>query len=105
MVSILKQIRLQRHLSQKKLAKLVNVSQPHINRLEQGETKLTYDLVVKLSKALEVSSVRLVADNLNISDSTLELIEIFEKLDTSTKQSFLRFLKGLSISRQTQDAP
>ena len=50
----IREIREQKHLSQKQLSKLSGVSSSHIGYIENGEREPTISVLCKLSKALNV---------------------------------------------------
>lgn len=51
----LKELRLEKGLTQEEIAKILNVKQGTISRYENGERSLTQEQIVKLSIALEVT--------------------------------------------------
>ena len=51
---ILKQIRIERNLSQNQLGKLCDVSQNYISELEANKHEATESIIIKLCKALAV---------------------------------------------------
>jgi transcriptional regulator with XRE-family HTH domain len=63
-VKLLKEIRTNKGLSQTKLAKLAGVSQPSIHYIETGRKYPAMKTVIKLAKALEVSVLDLMDEDL-----------------------------------------
>lgn len=51
----LKEIRLKRGLTQEEVAKIINVHQTIISKIEKGIVKLNNEQIIKLSIALEVT--------------------------------------------------
>jgi phage repressor protein C with HTH and peptisase S24 domain len=58
----LRALRIERGLSQARLAELVGVNQTDISKLEAGSRRLTMDWILKLSKALEVAPTDLLPE-------------------------------------------
>ncbi len=52
----IKQHRLDKHMTQSEIAKLVGITENYFARLERGERSLTVDTLYKISKGLGVSS-------------------------------------------------
>ena len=68
MVSVLKNYRLQRGLTQVQLAKLVGTSQAQIYRLENSERKLTVEWAERLAQALSTTAEKLLFGNHSVQD-------------------------------------
>ena len=51
----LERLRKEKNLTQSTLASMLNVTQGTISMIESGERKPSFDLLVKLAKALDVS--------------------------------------------------
>ncbi len=51
----IKKLRKEKHISQEKLAELVNCSREHLNRIEQGKLQPGITLFINFSKVLGVS--------------------------------------------------
>lgn len=62
--------RLEKKLTQEQLAEMTGISQKHISRLERGIHTPHFDIIIKIAKALDVSTdifiEDLSADNINI---------------------------------------
>lgn len=61
----LEKIRLEKGLSQQKLAELVGTSGPQVNRLEKGERRLTVDWLMRFAEALDVSPSEIIGVQVN----------------------------------------
>ena len=51
----LKTLRLQRRLSQKEVANVLNISQQHYSRIEKEDVKINADKLIKLAKLFNTS--------------------------------------------------
>lgn len=62
--------RLEKKLTQEQLAEMTGISQKHISRLERGIHAPHFDMIIKIAKALDVSTDIFIddlsADNINI---------------------------------------
>lgn len=63
-----KRCRRERKLSQEKLAELVDISVPHMSNIETGKTKLSMQVLVDLSNALNVTPDELLLGYASASD-------------------------------------
>ena len=91
------EIRNKRGLTQEKLAEMVNQSANHIAKLESARTNPSFDLLVNISKALDIE----VKDLFNFDNiSTVEymkkdLINTIETADNDTIQLLYKFKQTL----------
>lgn len=73
--SRIQKIRTNRKMTQAELAERIDTNQKHLSRIEGGYHRCTLDLIVAISKALNVSIDSLIADYDNSSNpSTLQVI-------------------------------
>lgn len=56
-------IRKQKGLSQEQLAEMVDVGTSHVSHIENGHTKMSVQVLIKLSNALSVSTDELLCDH------------------------------------------
>jgi len=82
----LRQLRMQRGLSQVDLAKMAGVNSNHISRYERGDSKPTARYLKILADCLEVSTDYLydgIEEDAAVADlKDRELVEMFKKVDT-----------------------
>lgn len=92
-------IRNKHGLTQEKLAELVNYSTNHIAKLESARTKPSFDLLVKIAKAMNVE----IKDLFDFDDTnTIEymrqyLMNTINVSDDNTIKLLFKFQKTLSI--------
>lgn len=78
--------RTEKKMTQAELAELIDTNQKHLSRIEGGYHRCTLDIIVAISKALDVSVDYLIADYEDSSNpSTLKVI-IDEIKDMTPKQ-------------------
>lgn len=58
----IKKYRKEKKLTQKQLADKINISEMSIRRYERGERSPTADIIVSISKALDISEISLIGD-------------------------------------------
>jgi len=80
----LKNIRLEKKMSQQKLADLIKVNRANISRWENGEVEIPLDAAYSISKALNVDFIDMVSKDL-IEDGSLEEY-LYGKTDTLVKE-------------------
>ncbi|MCX7748815.1 MAG: helix-turn-helix transcriptional regulator [Clostridia bacterium] len=68
----IKQERLNRSISQEKLAELINMSKEHVSHIECGTTKLSLPTLVKLCNALEITPDLILLDSIYKSKEYLK---------------------------------
>jgi len=78
--------RLEKKLTQSELAEAAGTTQKHLSRIEAGYHRSSFDTVVAIAKALDISVDSLIA---NYSDST----------DSSTLKLILDDIKGMSAKQ------
>lgn len=82
----IREIRKQRHLTQEKLAEMVDLSVPYISHLERGSKKPSMAVLVRLAECLSVTVDRLLTGNQE-TDKTAFYLEVQELLgDCSTRE-------------------
>ena len=80
----IKEIRNTRKMTQKELAQKTGLSQSHIAMLESGERSLDLDLMVSISKELNVKPYELMPAEMQPEEITLEEREILRMIRKST---------------------
>ncbi len=76
----LRKLRLQKHLTQEKLAELVDLSVPYISHLERGTKKASLTVLVRLAESLGVTVDQLLSGN-QATDRTAYYPEVQEILE------------------------
>ena len=77
----LRDLRDREGMTQKELARKVNVEEQHINRMERGKRACSIDVLLKISETLNVSTDYLLKGNRMNSDQTkAELLLVIEHL-------------------------
>jgi len=87
-------LRLQRGLPQVELARLLGVHQTNISAMERGTRALTIHQILKLSRALKISTDEILtgtkaSDNGHVDRRFLRRLEKIDKLSKRDKQSLL----------------
>jgi len=87
-------LRLQRGLPQVELARLLSVHQTNISAMERGTRALTIHQILKLSRALKISTDEILTgtkagDNGHVDRRFLRRLEKIDKLSKRDKQSLL----------------
>ncbi len=101
----IKELREEKHISQKKLAEVIGTSQRNIGRWENNENEPSYSQVVKLADFFGCSIDYLVGreDDFgnvpvksNLSTQEQELISAFNKLDVVQRETVLIQIKAVA---------
>jgi transcriptional regulator with XRE-family HTH domain len=93
------EIRLDRGLSQEKLAQLTHTTNQQIGRLEMGTRRLTYEWMVRLAEALECHWSELATDDSSAPNKTEQgLLKTFRNLDQSHQETLLDMAGQLADS-------
>ena len=87
----IRQLRLQAHFSQNRLAEWAGVSQTHLRRVELGEADITVGHLQLVCDALVVT----LKEFFNVSDEEQELSEAIAALSPRQRALLLAFLKRL----------
>ena len=74
----LKQLRKQKHITQEKLAELIDRSPNHISKIEQGEINVPLNLVFKIAETLDIEPHELFVFD-TISSNLLERDDILDE--------------------------
>lgn len=94
---IIKAIRKERGLSQAELAESTDLSVPYISHIETGRSKASLETVVNIANILNVTVDRLLSGNLEYSDYSPELRELFS--DCSSYEKSVIFDTANSVKR------
>lgn len=94
-------------MSQEQLAEQINVSVPHMSNIENGKTKFSIQVLIKLAGALDTTPDRLLLDQLKdsnqahdrieeeicheLSDCTLEHKVLIEEMVRNTKKLLKKY--------------
>lgn len=103
----IKRIRGEKKISQEKLAEMIDVSIPHMSNIENGKTKFSIQVLIKLAGALDTTPDRLLLDQLKdsnqahdrieeeicheLSDCTLEHKVLIEEMIRNTKKLLKKY--------------
>lgn len=68
----IKKLRLEKKITQEKLAETVNISNSHMSHIETGITKASLEVIVSIANALCITTDQLLCDSLASSKSTYE---------------------------------
>jgi transcriptional regulator with XRE-family HTH domain len=75
---IIKAVRIERGLSQADLAEHADLSVPYISHIETGRSKASFETIINIADALNVTVDRLLCGNMqNSGDYSPELRELF----------------------------
>ena len=91
------EIRVKRGLTQEKLAEMISYSTNHIAKLEAARTKPSFDLLVRIAKAVDIQMKDLFDyDDLNtISYMKQDLINTINVADNNVIRLFYKFKKAV----------
>jgi transcriptional regulator with XRE-family HTH domain len=90
--------RTEKGYSTSKLARLAGIAQSTLREIEIGNTSPTWDTIVKISKALDISPIQLISDPSSESSyselppNLLQLIESVKKLPPEERKALLKGL-------------
>ncbi|WP_442944902.1 helix-turn-helix domain-containing protein [Oribacterium sp. C9] len=96
----IKEIRIQKKMSQAELAEKAHLSLPVISSLENARTKIWLVTFAKVAEALEVSTDDILRLNTPSSSASFpsELAEILDGCTTSERESILKIVKQLKAT-------
>lgn len=103
-----REIRLQKHMSQQDLATKSNISLPHISDIELGKKGMHLSTFIRLTEALEVSADVLLRSNIPQVTEIYkgEFAEILDGCTPAEMETILRIVKELKLSlhqKKTED--
>ncbi len=103
------ELRTEKQLSQRAIAKIINVSQGTYNNWENERTQPSIEQLIVLSKLFCVSIDYIVCntddcglikvDN-QLNKHEKDLLEVYNKMDTSTKANLVSFLNSISLNNK-----
>ena len=102
------ELRTEANLSQRAIAKLLNISQGTYNNWENSNTQPSIEQLIELSRLFKVSVDYIICNsdeygftdiNDKISDEQKFLLQLFDRLDHEGKTSLLNFLQSTTKSR------
>ena len=76
----IKQSRVALGLNQAEAAKMLNISTPAFCKIETGQTDLNISRLLQISKVFEVSIIKLITGEEELSNSSEDLLELKEQL-------------------------
>ena len=90
----IKEIRLKRELTQDNLAEMVGCNTSHISNIENNYTKLSLNVLIAISNALDVSVDYLLSNQYKDTSSALdnEILRVLQKCDNSKKERILKMI-------------
>lgn len=85
-----------RKLSQEKLAEAAEITSKHVSNIENGNTKLSVDCLLRISGALDVTPDHLVIDHIKIHQGILdeEWAEIVHTCTVAEQRKFLKLFRA-----------
>lgn len=104
--NILLNLRKERNINQKELAKLLNVSQPVISYLESGRNEPDNITLVKLAEHFNVTTDYLLGrTNLKLPQTEYEFLNKMDKLDVDELMDEYDFtFKGITVNKKVLEA-
>ena len=104
----LKELRLQKHESQQKLAGVLNISQTMISRYENGDACPDIDILIAIANhynvsldfLLEVSDNKLPYTKSNLPKQEQDLIFLFKQLNSTQKEKAVSFIQGMLANKE-----
>ncbi len=94
-----KKLRLERNLTQAKLAELANISTVHMSHIETGSVSMSLESLLELSRALHTSPNRILIGEYQLSDAETVQMANTQEL-TSDENRFLVEIAELLKSRK-----
>ena len=88
------------HLTQEKLAEMINLSPQHISHIESGHTKLSIASFVSICNALNVTPNELLAYSLETKDSAFVSNEVSKLFEDVTQKELLVMLKSATAIKE-----
>lgn len=99
----LRSARKNRDLTQEQLAEKLDISQKHYSEIERGLAGVSVNILIQISKTLNVSIDYLLLGNETITDSQPELsliLDLYEKSSPYIKRQMLMILQIISNIEQ-----
>ena len=96
----IRDIRIKRKMTQRKLADKIDITATHISHIENGTTKLSLNVIVDIANALNTTVDRLLCDSINNSSSAYAC-ELSELISDCTPLE-MRFI--IEITKPALDA-
>lgn len=95
----IKEIRINKHITQEALAELVGCNPSHISNVENHFTTPSLNVLLSIANALNTSIDSLLLEQYNNSSDSLlnEIIERVKELDTDSKQKLLKIIDILNM--------
>lgn len=96
----IRKIRKAHGLSQEELAEKVNISTTHMSHIETGNTKLSLQVLVDISAALEIRTDDLLNDNPTVSTSTAmeEIAAVLERCTAKESKVIADVVRATKLS-------
>ncbi len=92
--SRIKMIRDEKNLSQQKLADLISKSKSTIEKYESGVIDVSYTTLEDISQALNVSIIRLVADDFALLNNIKDYYDLKDKPNYNMEDDFKMIMDG-----------
>ena len=93
----IREVRIEKHLTQDYLAEYANVNVSHICNIENNKTKISLTLLVQVCNALDVSIDYLLQNEYSdpVSGIETELVHILREMPTDKQETLLKIAKIL----------
>lgn len=103
--SRIREIRLQKNISQEKLAERANYSITHVSHIENGSTKLSVMALIKIANALEVNADMILCDCVLHSGETFknEITHLIDGCDERQLRIIADMTKALKNALEKND--
>ena len=97
----LKELRILKGLSQKEIAKVLNITQGNYSRWESGQIKIGNESLKRLSSLYNVSIDYLLGNSLDViqTNDDKEILELIRELNQEEKNKAKAYIKGMIDSR------
>ena len=93
----IKELRQRKNLTQDTLAEMVSCNTSHISNIENNHTKVSLNVLLAISNALDTSIDYLLADQYENTSLALdnEIARVIANYDVETKERILRIIQAL----------
>ncbi len=91
----IKEIRINRNLTQENLAQMVNCNPSHISNVENAHTKVSLIVLLSIANALDTTIDYLLANQYKKSKTALDsaILKSLEKFDNEKKERILKMIE------------
>lgn len=101
----IKEIRLDRGLSQRQLADRIGTTKATISKWEKGQRQLTLEKMYRLARGLECHHVELIDDTGPVSEEETELLKTYRGLSEDERPIALRMFTAMGRPGNGVESP